>query len=407
MTTATPQVRAAVLATYVAFIGAGFSFASWASRIPQVQATLALSPQTLGLVLLAMAAGSVVALPLAGPVVARLGPMRTVQAMAVLEGVALVTAGVGHQFGVAPLVVGLFLFGFGQGTWDVAMNVHGADAERELGRSIMSRFHAGWSIGTVLGALLGAGMVALQVPVAWHLAGAAVVIVATIPWAVRHFLPHQGDDPHTADASDGVGAPRRRHPMAAWTEPRTLLIGLFVLCAAFVEGTGNDWIAVALISDLHASEAVGVLGFALFLAAMTVSRWVGPVLLDRYGRVVTSRVLGVISLVGVLLFVVPGSLPLAMVGALLWGFGLALGFPIGMSAGADDPRYAAGRVSVISSIGYCAFLVGPPLIGLVGEHVTVLRALVAPAVAIALGVLIAGVVRPLEYRRPQDVPPMS
>lgn len=398
-------MRAAVRATYIAFIGTGFGFASWASRIPQVQTALELSPQALGLVLLALAAGSVVALPLAGPLVARLGAARTVQVMSILEGIALVVAGVGHQFGVVPLVVGLFGFGFAQGSWDVAMNVHGALAERELGKSIMSRFHAGFSVGTVAGALVGAGMVALDVPVAWHLAGVAVVIVATIPLAVRRFLPDEvhADEP----APDDATATRRRHPLAAWTEPRTLLIGLFVLCAAFVEGTGNDWIAVALINDLHASEAVGVLGFAMFLTAMTVSRWVGPTLLDRYGRVVTSRVLGVVSLAGVLLFVLPSSLPLALVGVLLWGFGLALGFPLGMSAGADDPRHAAGRVSVIASIGYCAFLVGPPMIGFLGEHVTVLRAMVAPAVAITLGVVIAGSVRPLEYRRSQNVPPVS
>ena len=112
---------------------------------------------------------------------------------------------------------------------------------------------------------------------------------------------------------------------------------------------------------------------------MTLGRWFGPALLDRYGRVPMMRVLGVAALVGLVLVVFGGSLPVAMAGAALWGLGAALGFPVGMSAAADDPRHAAGRVSVVSSIGYLAFLAGPPLIGFLGHEVGTLRALTAAA----------------------------
>src|SRR5699024_6789114 len=149
LTVVVPAVRTASTATYAAFIALGFAFASWASRIPQVQEALGLSPQQLGLVLLALAAGSTLALPLAGLVVHHIGARRTVQVMAVVNAVSLAVVAIGHQFGVVPLVVGLFGFGFGQGGWDVAMNVHGADVERGLGRSIMARYHAGFSVSTV------------------------------------------------------------------------------------------------------------------------------------------------------------------------------------------------------------------------------------------------------------------
>ena len=128
----------------MAFIGSGFAFASWAARIPQVRDRLELSSAQLGLVLLAIAAGSVLALPLAGPVVTRFGSRRTVAAMAVLFAAALALAALGHLAGVWPLVAGLFLLGLANGAWDVAMNVQGARVEQELGRSIMARFHAGW-----------------------------------------------------------------------------------------------------------------------------------------------------------------------------------------------------------------------------------------------------------------------
>ena len=288
-----------------------------------------------------------------------------------------------------PVVVGLFLFGFGQGAWDVAMNVQGAVVERRLGRAIMPRFHAGFSIGTVGGALSGAALVALGVGVTVHLVVVGVVVAAAVPFAVRGFVPDTeerapGDDP----------APERRSALAAWREPRTLLVGLFVLAFAFAEGTGNDWSSVALIDGYGTSRVVGILGFATFLAAMTAGRWFGPQLLDRYGRVAVCRVMAAASVVGLLLFVFGGHPALAFVGAVLWGAGLSLGFPVGMSAGADDPAHAASRVSVIASVGYLAFLGGPPLIGFLGEHVGVLRALTAVAVLLAMAVAIAGTVAP-------------
>ena len=118
---------------------------------------------------------------------------------------------------------------------------------------------------------------------------------------------------------------------------------------------------------------IGPLTFALFLAAMTAGRWFGPALIDRRGRVFAVRTSAVVALVGLLLVVFGAVLPVAMVGAALWGAGTALGFPVGMSAAADDPAMAAAWVSVAASIAYTAFLAGPPWIGFLGDQVGVLR----------------------------------
>ena len=395
----TAQVRAATLATYIAFTGSGFAFASWASRIPQVRDRLQLDPSELGLLLVTIAAGSVLALPLSGPVIARIGSRRTVAAMAVVLGVGLATVATGYLVGLVPVMVGLILLGFGNGAWDVAMNVQGAVVERHLGRSIMPRFHAGFSVGTVAGALLGAAMVALRVPVTAHLAAVAVVVVVTVFVGCQRFVADQPDDPARgngveAEATDVGQAGARRGALAAWREPRTLLIGVFVLAFAFAEGTGNDWISVAVIDGYGVSAAVGTLALAAFLGAMTAGRWFGPALLDRYGRVPVVRAMALLAIAGLVLFVFAPVTPLAFVGTLLWGLGVSLGFPVGMSAGADDPQLAAGRVSVIASVGYCAFLAGPPLIGLLGDHVTVLRAMTAVAVLLGLAVLTTDAIRP-------------
>ncbi|MET0694377.1 MAG: MFS transporter [Propionibacteriaceae bacterium] len=383
-------VSAGVRATYAAFIFTGFSFASWASRIPQVRDRLELDPSQLGLVLLAIAAGSLIALPLSGTIVGRYGSRRTVAVMALINAASLLVVAVGYQFGVVPVLIGLFGFGFAQGAWDVAMNVQGAVVERRLGRAIMSRFHAGFSVGTVAGALIGAGMVALGVSVTVHLVAVAVLVAALVPLAVRPFL----SDVHADDEPEPEGSTAGGRALAAWREPRTLLVGLFVLAFAFAEGTGNDWTSVAFIDGYGTSAAVGTLGFAVFLAAMTAGRWVGPGLLDRYGRVKVIRVLSVIGVVGVVLFIVGESTAIGFLGSVLWGFGLSLGFPVGMSAGADEPQLAAPRVSVIASVGYCAFLAGPPFVGFLADHIGILRAFTSVAVLLALAILLTGNVRP-------------
>jgi predicted MFS family arabinose efflux permease len=390
-------VAAASRATYAAFIGAGFAFASWASRIPQVRDQLELSSAELGLLLLAIAVGSLIALPLAGVIVHRLGSRRTVTAMAVLLGVGLLTVALGYLLGVVPVVIGLCLVGFANGAWDVAMNVQGASVEQHLGRSIMSRYHAGFSLGTVAGAGIGAVMVLASVPVTAHLLVVAIGTAVVIPLAVRGFLPDvaqtadRGTETaeHRAEKADRGGVFRR------WLEPRTLLIGVFVFAFAFAEGTGNDWIAVSLIDGYQASAAAGTVGFAVFLTAMTAGRWFGPNLLDRYGRVAVVRTLAVVATGGLLVFIFSPSTPLAFVGIGLWGAGTSLGFPVGMSAAADDPAAAAGRVRVVASSGYCAFLAGPPLIGFLGEQTGVLKALTVVAGLLAVAALVAAALRPL------------
>jgi MFS family permease len=378
---------AATRATYAAFIGAGFAFASWASRIPQVKAHLGLDPSQLGAVLRAIAAGSVISLPLSGPVVARFGSRRTVAVTAALAGAGLAVVAVGYRIGVAPVVAGLFAFGVGSGSWDVGMNVQGATVERRQGRAIMPRFHAGFSIGTVAGALGGAAMVALGVSVTAHLLGVAALVGVIVPVMVQRFL---ADTDETALG----GTEGARGSLSAWGERRTLLVGAFVLAFAFAEGVGNDWISLAAIDRLAVAPAVGTLAFATFLGAMTAGRWLGPDLLDTHGRVPVVRLQAVVAVAGLMLFVFGPGVPAAFAGALLWGVGASLGFPVGMSAGADEPARAAPRVSVVTTIGYCAFLGGPPLIGFLASRLTVPHALTAVAVVLGVAFVIAGNVAP-------------
>ncbi|CAA9526872.1 MAG: Uncharacterized MFS-type transporter [uncultured Thermoleophilia bacterium] len=380
-------VERARVAVAVAFALSGLSFSSWLSRLPSVRDALDLSPSQLGLLLLCLSAGSVAGLPLSGPIVHRLGSQWAVRGGGLCGAVGLVALAAGISSGsVPPAALGLLLAGYGLATWDVAMNVEGADVERRLGRTLMPRFHAGFSVGTVAGALVGATCAALRVSVTAQLVATAALVLVAVAVATRSFLPARRPEDRAHASSSGS--------LRAWREPRTLLVGLLVLAFGFTEGVANDWLTVAFVDGHGTSEATGALAFAVFVVAMTVSRTVGGSALERWGRVPVLRGTALLALVGLLLVTLGPSLPWALVGCLLWGAGAALGFPVGMSAAADEPERAAARVSVVASIGYVSFLAGPPLVGFLGEHVGVLRALLVVAAAVVVGLLAAGAARP-------------
>ena len=403
------SVRSAKIAVFAVFVLNGFNFANWAARIPALRDDLDLSAAQVGLLLLVGSLGSILALPFVGLVVQRLGAGRTVAVFAVANTAGLLVAAAGIVTGHLIVVgAGLMMFGIGTGTWDAAMNIEGAAVEQRLGKAIMPRFHAGFSFGTMAGAGVGAIAAQAHLSVFSHLASALVLSLAGGLWAVRAFLPAGSrigaeTDAATDTAPGAATSPaaivpdisRARHAFGAWLEPRTLMIGLVVLAAALTEGSANDWVGLAVVDGFDQTHAAGALIFGLFVTSMTAMRLLGTGLLDRYGRVAVLRMCAVLSIVGLLMFGLAPSLPLALVGVVLWGVGAALGFPVGMSAASDDPVSAATRVSVVSTIGYTAFLAGPPLLGLLAAQVGYRHALLAIVVPVVVGLLVLRATAPL------------
>ncbi|WP_446215506.1 MFS transporter [Micromonospora sp. IBHARD004] len=384
-------VLAARTGVAVVFALNGLAVATWFSRVPAVKESLDLSAGRLGLLLLAMSVGALLAMPTAGLVTQRLGPARTVATSTLLVAVGMTVVGLsaGLAGSLAGVAAGLFALGYGSGACDVAMNIEGAAVEKRLGRTILPRFHAAWSLGSVAGAGIGAGAARVGVPVGVHLTVLAMVVLIGTLLGARSFLP-------AAAGADGAAEPaaRRRALLAAWREPRTLLVGLLVLVMAFTEGSANDWLAVAFVDGYGVSEAVGAAVFGVFVVGMTLGRTAGTVAIDRWGRV--PVLLGTIGLAagGATLAVLAGSGPLAVAGVALWGLGASLGFPVGMSAAADDEDRAPARVSVVAVIGYTAFLGGPPLLGLLGDQVGTLRALLVVPILLLPTLALVPVLRP-------------
>jgi MFS family permease len=393
--------RRAAGAVLAVFALNGFTFAAWVSRLPAVRDQLDLNPSRIGVILLVGSAGSLVALPLTGALAERFGTERTTRYGALLTAIGFTAVAVAVGAGQpTAMAAALFVTAMGIGSWDVAMNIQGALVEQRLGRAIMPRFHAAFSLGAVAGAGTGALAAATGVSVSWHVT-AVVVTAASLVWALagRYLadaLTPASPTEHSPSSAPAVPtAPARASAFTAWLEPRTVLVGFVVLAAALTEGSATDWLALAVVDGFSARNAVGALAFGTFVAAMSIMRLAGTALLDRYGRVPVLRACAGLALAGLLLFGLAPSLPLALVGVVAWGLGAALGFPVGISAASDDPARAAARVSVVSTIGYVAFLAGPPLIGLLAERVGYRNALLAIAAPLVLSLVLSPVVRPL------------
>lgn len=392
------QVTAGARATYAVFAGLGLAGSTWSSRLPEVRTQLNLDPASLGLLLLIIAVGGVIVLPLSGTVVTHIGSRRAVTVVALLISTSLGVISLGYALSTSLLVAGLVLLGAATGFWDVAMTVHAAAVEQQLGRHLMPRFFAAFSLGTVAGATVGVLMTALRVPVGIHVSAVAAVIATAIPVATRHFLREHAARPIAAPPP----VKRPRPGLGAWREPRTVAVGLVALAFAVAEGAGSNWVSVSVIDRHHVTATICTLAYASFLTALTAGRWLGPTVLHRFGRVTVLRTAAAVTATGVALFALGPSTELAFAGSLLWGTGAALGFPVSMSAGADEPARAAGRVSVITSIGYCGFVGGPPLIGFLGNQTTVGHALLVIAILMALSTVIAGSTRRSPGNRTQS-----
>jgi predicted MFS family arabinose efflux permease len=391
-TAATTSTRAWRNAVFVVFTLAGLDMATWLGRVPSVRDALHASPFEMGLLVVGMSIGSIAGLTAASHIVARAGARRGIRIAAVLLVVGMVAASISVSAGLGfwAIWVCLIAFGFGNGLCDVSMNVAGAGAERAGGRTVMPLFHAAFSIGTLVGASLGAVAEAADVPVWLHIGGIGVLTSIGILVAVARLRDERAEpQPESTDTSPVAVLSRWQ----VWASPSTVLIGLVVLGMALTEGSANDWLPLAVIDGHGLSNAGGSAVLSVFVGAMTLGRVGGVFVLDRFGRVPVLRGSAVLALVGLLLLIFGPSVPIAIVGVVLWGVGASLGFPVGMSAAADDPQNAAVRVSAVATIGYVAFLAGPPLIGFVGERVGLLHGLLVVVVFIVLAGLASGAAR--------------
>ncbi len=381
----TISLRRRRFALYALFLLPGLSMSAWVTRTPAVRDLLDASTAQMGLVLFGLSIGSMTGILSSGPLVMRLGTRPVVLTGSTLVVAALPTIALGASSG-QPLVtaVGLALFGAGMGSGEVAMNVEGADVERLGGRPFLPALHGCFSLGTVIGAVLGILANGASFPVVPHLVLTAAVGAGLLAWAMRA-IPAGTGRVTAAERAEPSQAPRP----ALWRDARLLCIGGVVLAMALAEGTANDWLPLLMVDGHGFGATMGSLVFALFATSMTIGRFAGGPIVERVGR---SRVLLVSALfaaTGLALIAYVDSQVVAVAAVVLWGLGASLGFPLALSAAGDSGPNPAARVALASVIGYLAFLVGPPTLGFLGEEIGLRGALVVPLAVVLVAVLLS------------------
>lgn len=370
-------------------------YANLVPRLPEIKDQLALSNAELGTAIAAMPVGALLAGLLAPALISRLGSARV--ASFGLIGLAFAVAAVPFA-GAWVLLAGLLLVaGAFDAVVDVAQNAHGFRVQRAYGRSIVNSFHALWSLGAVLGGLLGSAAVGLDVPLGAHLVASAVVfsVVATI--AYLHTLPGPEDTERVA-ADDAAGRPPAARGLRI-TSRRTLLLlaalGVLAACEAFIQDAASSWGALYMRDEVGADAATAGLAFVSLHVAMTGARLVGDRVVDRFGQRRVTRLGGGLVAIGMGLAVAVPTVATVLAGFALAGIGVATLVPAAMHAADELPGLPHGvGLTVVSWVLRAGFLVSPVVIGLLADATSLRAALLTVVVAgltvLALGRVLGG-----------------
>lgn len=345
------HIGAARLAVLTLFFINGLAGASWFVRIPDVQDSIGLSNALLGVTLLGLPAGAVVAMPIAGLMTNRVGSRRIALIGAVIACVGVALIGVANN--AALLAAMLVVFGIGNGAMDIGMNAQGVEVESYAEHSLMSQFHGAFSVGGIAGAASGGFLASHGVDVQPHLAGIGLIcFIATLVIA-RLLLPRPAEHEHADAPALTLRAP--------WP---IVLLGIIAFCAMLTEGAMSDWTAVYL-RDIGAGAGLAASGYALFSITMAIGRLSGDRAIDALGGRRLIRIGGVVAAGGILLAMVLHTVPAALIGFGLVGIGVATIAPIVYSTAGSSRLIPPGTaIAAATTIGYLGFMAGPPVIGL-------------------------------------------
>lgn len=369
-----PAARAAVAA---GFMLSGIAFASWVVRIPDMQQRLALSESRLGLVLLGVALGGLIAMPLSGALIARFGsrPVALGATLCLAASVSLPPL----MPGALSLALVLVVLGAANSVMAVALNTQAAAVERRMRRPIMAGLHALYSLGGLVGAAAGGLAAGRGVAPGAHLAAAGVFIggaaLLVAPRLIR---------PHMDGAAGGPAFARPTRPL--------LLLGLVAFCVLLGEGAVADWSTVYMRDVTRAGPGLAAAGFAAFSLMMAAGRFAGDALTLRLGPALVVRGGAVSAAAGIALAAGQSHPWTAVVGFGLVGAGLSTIFPAVLTAtGRVQGTSPSSAIAAVSSIGYMGFLAGPPLIGFVAEAISLRGGIAVVGVASVLIVALGGI----------------
>jgi MFS family permease len=345
------RIRLAVTLFYFA---QGICFSSWASRIPDIKASLHLSEGQLGTVLLSLPVGQLLTMPFSGRLVTRFGSRKVMRIMAAAYAIQLTNIALATE--VWQLILGLFVFGICGNMSNIAVNTQGVLAEKIYQRSIMASFHGAWSAAGFAGALLGLLMGSLSVAPYPHFWLAACIAISI------NLLFNRGL------VQGGQQEKKESQPLFVKPNPVLIQLGIIGFCSMASEGAMFDWSGVYFKEVIQTRTALVPLGYACFMVMMAAGRFVGDKLILLIGGVRMMQICGTMISAGLLLSVLFPYLAAAIPGFMMVGFGVSIMIPSVYSAAGNVAGISPGRaLAFTSGISYFGFLIGPPLIGYIAE----------------------------------------
>ena len=354
MTTTNVKItnRQSRIAVSVYFFVAGFTFASWASRIPHIQTKLGLSEGGLGAVLLSLPIGLMTSLFVSGGLVNRFGSKKMARIAAISYSCLLPLLGIAATRW--QLITVLFCFGIAGNMYNISSNTQAVGLEKIYGRSIMASFHGIWSTAGFSGAALGTLLVKFQFLPWQHFLLIAIMGLVATTLCYGYILPA---DPN-----------KNKPPLFALPDKKILQLGLIAFGCLVCEGTMFDWSGVYFKKVVHAPETLTTIGYAAFMGCMATGRFVADKIVMRIGAKKLLQLSGLTIFIGLLLAVLIPHLIVATVAFMMVGFGVSSVVPIVYSqAGRSHTLSPSQALAAVSTVGFAGFLVGPPLIGFIAQ----------------------------------------
>ncbi|WP_068119394.1 MFS transporter [Tropicimonas marinistellae] len=380
------DLRRTVVLTMLVFFAQPFATGCWMALIPTVKATLGLGEGQLAIALLGMPIGLLPSLPVAGRAIVRIGPRRALMAAFPLQAVALwlvLLAG-----SLPGLFLALVCLGVITAFSQVGLNTYAGRLEKERSVAIMSRCHGLWAIGLMVSSALAVFAAGLPVQ-----GGPLLVVLSAMAggvWATT-WLPRLAGD---------MGQPPPPRRKIGELPPALVQIALFALVVAMTEGAMSDWSAVYMAQRLSPDSSVAGLSVSVYAATLAAGRLFGDAMRARLGAVRIARVTVAVAIAGVLCMVAPFPNWTCWVGVAMVGFGVSVGFPLGVSAvAALDDRYEGPNIAALSTIALFGFLIGPPLIGFLAEIHSLRLGLAALVPMLCASLVLAGSLSPTPHRR--------
>lgn len=343
------------IAVAVFFFLSGFTFSSWASRIPTLQQQLHLNDAQLGSVLLALPLGLILTLPLTGILLGRVSSRYVMLAGALLYAVLLPALGLINA--VWQLVALLFLFGSSRNFLNIAINAQSVGVQAMYSRSIITSFHGIWSVAGFTGAALGSLMISCNVSIFIHftIVGVLSLIMTMLAYG---------------DALQEDNNANKKKTLLALPDKPLLKLGLIAFGSMVCEGTMYDWSGIYFQKEIHVPDNYIGIGYAAYMCTMATGRFVGDRMVNKYGVKRMLQVCGSLIAAGLLLSVLLPFFSTGLAGFMLTGFGVSCVVPLVFSVTTKNTKMAAGpAIAAVSVVGYLGFLLGPPVIGYISEAV--------------------------------------